>query len=351
MPRPLRNFLLCLLALSGIAATPPGKKPRNIILMIGDGTGLAQLCAAYAANGFYLDIFALAQVVGLMNTSSSDDFITDSAAGATAMASGQKTRNLMLGLDPDSNFLPTISEKAHRRGLSTGIVTTCGLTHATPAAFYAHRPSRYMDSAIAADFYDCNTDIAIGGGKYFFDSALLAQKGFAVNTGLSRILACKVPRQMGFFSDSLHPPRMLDGRGPFLEKSSLHAISLLSLNRRGFFLMIEGSQIDWGGHENDSAYVLTETLDFSACAKKVIDWARKDGNTLVIITADHETGGLGLMGYDSLHMRPEMKFLNREHSGIMVPVFAFGPGAKEFGGVYQNTEIYHRMQALLKLDK
>ena len=154
---------------------------------------------------------------------------------------------------------------------------------------------------------------------------------------------------MGFFSDSLHPPRMLDGRGPFLEQASMHAISLLSQNKKGFFLMIEGSQIDWGGHANDSSYVITETLDFNACAKKVIEWARKDGNTLVIITADHETGGLGLMGYDSLHLRPTMSFHNHEHSGIMVPVFAFGPGANEFGGVYENTVIYQRMHALLKL--
>ena len=115
--------------------------------------------------------------------------------------------------------------------------------------------------------------------------------------------------------------------------------------------MIEGSQIDWGGHENDSNYVISEVMDFDSTIAEVINWAKKDGETLVIITADHETGGLSLIGYDKKNNKPAMHFSTGHHSGIPVPVFAYGPGSELFAGVYENTEIHDKILQLLQMSK
>lgn len=316
--------------------------------MIGDGTGLAHLYAAYTAAGGQLSIYEFASFVGLSITASADDYVTDSAAGATAISTGVKTNNGMIGVAPDSASLPTISEIAAQNGLSTGTVVACELPHATPASFYAHQPSRKMYPQIARDMTNNTATIMIGGGLPYFDTAALKARGFAVSIGSDAMRLNQGKRQVCFYNGDSSVSRA-SVRGNALSDGSLHALSLLSQNRKGFFLMIEGSQIDWGAHDNDSAYVVEEALDFDRTAAAVLQWARNDGNTLVIITADHECGGLTLHGYDSLNRRATMNFSTGHHTAEPVPVYAFGPGAEAFAGVYQNTEIYHKMMKLLRL--
>ncbi len=325
---------------------PPVKKknPKNIIIMIGDGMGLAQLCAGYALNKKQLNIFELAQIIGLCNTSSADNFITDSAAGATAMSTGYKTNNGMISFLPDSSSPRTIFEFAKSNQMKTGLVVSCALTHATPACFYSHLYNRELHTDIAADFYNGTVDIAAGGGFPVFDTAKLRSLGYQVTIGKTTIPTGS--KYVSFYDTSFHPAQISEGRGSFLTENTMLSLAKLK-NDKGFMLMVEGSQIDWGGHNNDGDYVVKEMLDFDSCVKRVLDWAKEDGETLVIITADHETGGLGLMGSDSSSTTPKLMFHNTHHSGIMVPVFAFGPGEEKFQGVYENTDIFYKMKNLL----
>ena len=317
--------------------------------MIGDGMGLAQLCAGYAYNQDFLNIFKYAKVVGLSNTSSDDDFITDSAAGATAISTGHKTHNGMIGYLPDSSSQTTIFEMAKKKKMTTGLVVTCALTHATPASFYAHQTNREMHKEIAQDFENGAVNIAVGGALHLFDTAKLAKQGYTIAVGQANIDEAK-GNYLGFYDTSFHPKKISEGRGPFLGQNSMQAINNLE-NKNGFILMIEGSQIDWAGHSNEGDYLIQEMLDFDSCVGEVLRWSIANGETLVIITADHETGGLGLMqnGEENHTDKPALQFHNKHHSGIMVPVFAYGPGSEEFAGVYQNTEIFYKLKTLLKL--
>lgn len=343
--------MLAALLLSGqvqaaIYLKPP-KRPKNIILMIGDGTGLVHLYAAYVAKGGQLDIYRFAQHIGLSITASADDFVTDSAAGATALSVGEKTNNGMIGVLPDSSSRETIAETAARHGMSTGAVVTCELPHATPASFYAHQPSRKMYPEIVADMTrNPAATILVGGGLPYFDTNALKANGYNVSIGMAAMKFNNGARQICFI-DTFKEPLPASQRGSTLLNGTVHAIKHLSKNKKGFFLMVEGSQIDWGAHNNDSAHVIAEAIDFDQTAGEVLRWASQDKNTLVIITADHECGGLTLHGYDSVNSRPTMHFSTGHHTAEPVPVYAFGPGSEAFSGVYQNTEICHKMMKLL----
>ncbi len=330
-----------------VSAKPIPRKVKNVILMIGDGTGLAQWSAAQSKVPQKLHVFSLAEYLGLSLTSSSNNYITDSGAGATALSIGEKTFNYAIGVKSDSTPSFTLSELLHVKGKSTGLVASCGLTHATPASFYAHQPSRKMEKEIANDFYSGFIDVAIGGDYSLFDSSKLQKAGYdkfiCSATPLQNIESTKF---IAFYDTAKHPKKFMDGRGPFLRDASLCAIKNLNKNKNGFFLMIEGSQIDWGGHENDFNYVVSETLDFDSTIATVVEWAKKDGETLVIITADHETGGLALNGYDKNTKQAIGAWTTKQHTGIPVPVFAVGPGGELFGGVYENNEIFHKIMSL-----
>jgi alkaline phosphatase len=340
--------ILLFCSASAYHTTKPGK-PKNIILMIGDGTGLVHLYAAYTAKGGQLNIFDYAKAVGISITASLSDYITDSAAGATALSTGQKTKNGMIGMGPDSTALKTIAESAYEKGMSTGAVVTCELPHATPASFFAHQASRKKYKAIVADMtQNSAATILIGSGLPYFDTAALKQAGYTVSVGIPAMHANKGARQI-CFTDTLKEPHPATVRGATLTAGSAHAIKHLSKNKKGFFLMIEGSQIDWGAHNKDSAHTLSEAIDFDNAAGAVLEWAKQDKNTLVIITADHECGGLTLHGYNAKDKTPVMHFSSGHHTAEPVPVFAFGPGAQAFSGVYQNTDIYNKMMRLLGL--
>lgn len=330
------------------------KKPKNIIFLVGDGMGLSQISAGLVYRGGDLNL-ARFKRVGFIKTNSSDNFITDSAAGATAFSIGEKTYNGAIGVDSLKRPKPTILEMAERHGLATGMVVTCPVTHATPASFIAHQPSRKMNREIAYDFTKTDIDVVIGGGAYYFNKLedgmnlkdTLIYKGYYVcdsTIDFTGITASKFYA----LTNNFDVPSMQDGRGSYSEKASMKAIDVLSKNKKGFFLMVEGSQIDWGGHDNKTDYIAQEMVDFDQTIGKILDWAEKDGNTLVVITADHETGGFALNGGSIGSRKVEGSFTTKGHTGVMVPVFAYGPGADEFTGIYENNMIFHKFYKLFR---
>ena len=359
-------------------------KPKHIVLIIGDGTGLAQWSAYNAKRTQGINsmdsaaiVFTDFPVIGFSLTSSADAFITDSGAGATALATGKKANNYMIGMAADSTKPITISEIAHRMGKSTGIAVTCELTHATPGSFFAHQPSRKLMNEIGADFitgmspHDLadlqerngqtdvgsqfvkkgSIDVALGGGRKYFDTNALKNNGYAIGTGYEAMKQLQnQSRRVVFYDDQPFPPKAHEGRnkeGMYLADASESVLNTMFLNPKGSFTMIEGSQVDWAGHENDSTYLMAEMEDFDVAIRRVIAMAKADKNTLVIVTADHETGGLSLTDWDKARSQPAMHFSTGHHTGIPVPVFAYGPGAELFSGSYQNTAIFTKIQDLL----
>lgn len=349
----MKRLLVFLLLLATFNAYTQ-HKPRKVILMIGDGMGLAQIYAAMTVKGGHLAL-ERCKVIGLSRTNSSDNYVTDSAAGATALSIGQKTYNGAIGMDSIGKPATTILEEAEARGLATGLVATSSITHATPASFIAHQKSRKMEEEIALDFLNTPIDVFIGGGQKFFmkrkdgrnliDS--LKAKGYFVALSVQDLDKHRAPQPLAALLADNGLPRYSQGRGDLLKKAALKAIEILNNNPNGFFLMIEGSQIDWGGHNNDAQYIIEEMVDFDNTIEAVLDFANKDGNTLVIITADHETGGFALVGGSLKEKSVDGKFITTDHTAVPVPVFAFGPGAEEFQGIYHNTEIYHKIKKLL----
>lgn len=319
--------------------------------MIGDGMGVSQVYAGMTANkgSLYLE---KSQFVGFSKTYSANSYITDSAAGGTAIATGTKTNNGAIGVDPDGNPVKSILEYAAENGLSTGVIASCAITHATPASFVAHQPKRGMQEEIAVDFFNSDITLFIGGGKRYFSDRSdgvnllpkLAEKGFQLAFTMEEIKELTTGRLAGLVADE-HPASYPE-RGEFLPESVESAINLLKGNDKGFFLMVEGSQIDWAGHGNDTEAVVNEMLDFDRAIKVAFDYADQEPNTLVVITADHETGGMALTGGDLSTGDVEGTFATTGHTSVMVPVFAYGAGAEQFAGIYENTEIFAKLLAL-----
>ena len=326
---------------------------KNIILLIGDGMGLTQISSAFYYKRS-LPNYARFNDIGLMKTSSTVK-ITDSAAGATAFSAGQKTYNGAIAMDQDTVAIPTILEILADEGWKSGLLSTSSITHATPACFYAHVKSRAMQEEIAVQLSTSKVDFIAGGGYgYFVDSVrsdgknlltAMKSKGYQVNINaldetipLDSKYACLLGRN--------ELPTMLEGRGDFLPDATRKALAYLSQSDH-FFLMVEGSMIDWGGHANNTDFLVSEMLDFDDVIGKALDFAEKDGNTLVIVTADHETGGFTLASgenYDEI----QGTFSTGGHSTALIPVAAYGPGSELFRGVYENTQIFHKMMQALK---
>ncbi|MCD4729592.1 MAG: alkaline phosphatase, partial [Bacteroidales bacterium] len=288
---------------------------------------------------------------GFSKTYSATDFVTDSGASGTAMATGEKTYNKALGVSVDTVPLKTILEIAEDHGKATGLVATSTITHATPASFIAHQPSRYNYEEIAEDFLKTDIEVFIGGGLKHFNNRedgqdltqTLKTNGYDVVTNPDGIVNSTSDKIAGLiYEDS--PPKYSEGRGDMLPQSAVKAIVTLNRNSNGFFLMIEGSQIDWGGHEKNTDYIVEEMLDFDRTVGEVLKFAEQDGNTLVIVTADHETGGMTVNKGDNENGEVQAAFTTDSHTGVMIPVFAFGPGSEDFCGIYENTEIFFKMK-------
>ena len=336
-------------------AQPTGKKsPKNIILMIGDGMGLAHVYSAMTANRGHLFLENFKNI-GFSKTYSANDYITDSAAGATALSSGIKTYNGAIGVDADKKPVTNIRELAERKGLKTGLVSTSAISHATPAGFIAHTESRGNYEEIAAQFLTTNIDVFIGGGIKNFEarkdgrnlSKELKEKGYQVLYNISDIKKVKSGKLAGFTAQEHDAP--LPERGDVLVPATETAINLLSQSTKGFFLMVEGSEIDFLAHENITPGVVMETLDFDRAIGAALKFAASNGETLIIVTADHETGGMTLNGGDYKTGMVTAKYTSGEHTGIAVPIYAFGPGAEQFTGFMENTDIAKKMMKLLKL--
>ncbi len=335
-----------------------GEKPKNIVLIIGDGMGISHLTSHIYGNGE--SIFQEFKDVGLVLTNSGNNYVTDSGAGATAMATGVKTINNSVGVNMEKQRVKSVMEYANEAGLTTGIVTTSSLMDATPAGFYAHQENRYFTDSIARELLRSDIDFLVGGGKQYFDDTMeghevllgkLEEKGYYV-TDLWKesvsSLDIKKNSKIIYFN-GMDGPYLHATGFDHLAKSSKKAFEFMDIhNPNGYFLVIEGAQIDWASHAGRSKEVLLRMQSMEETVSEAIKYAAKDNNTLVIITADHATGGLAILDSgepDNL----KLHFSTNGHTGEMVPIFAYGPGAKRFRGVMQNTDIFFKIMELLEL--
>lgn len=334
------------------------KTPKNIILMIGDGMGVTQISAGMYSNGNKLNLEQF-PVIGLHKSYSSDNLVTDSAAGATAFSAGVKTYNGAIGVDPDTLPVVTILELAEAAGLPTGLVASCSITHATPASFISHNRYRKNYEEIAADFLKTEVDLLIGGGAKFFErretdsrnlSTELRSRGYSVESFVNidmKDVRPSTDKNYFYLTSDTEPLPFSQGRDYLVPAAEMAPSFLQKRDKqnKGFFLMIEASQIDWGGHANKSDYIISEMIEFDNAIGKVLDFAKADGETLVIVTADHETGGYAIQ-YGSKMDSIDGAFTSDYHTADLIPVFAYGPGAEHFAGIYENTAIFDKMKEL-----
>ena len=320
-------------------------KAKNVIYMIGDGMALPQVYAAMLASNEEMT-FSQFPYIGVVDTHSASNDITDSAAGGTALASDHKTKNSMVGMNPDTIPVVTVLEALAEQGKETGIVVTSYVTHATPATFYAKVPKRSQYEDIAVQMAENPyLNLIIGGGMKHFnhrkDSIDLVARmenelGWKVYDTLVDIdTTCKKYAVMAHKS---HMPHAAE-RGDFLPRAVKTALKTLNDAENGFFLMVEGSQIDFACHANDSTWMMDEMMDFDYAVKVALDFAKKDGNTLVVVTADHETGGLTLPDPKGKYTNVTFNYSTSSHTCLPVMVYAYGPGAEQFTGWMQNRDL------------
>jgi alkaline phosphatase len=317
---------------------------NNVILLIGDGMGLTQIYSGFTGNRGALNLLQMINI-GFSKTYSADSYITDSAAGGTAMATGHKTNNRYIGVDATGMRLPAIPDILAPSGVKSGLISCGDITDATPAAFYGHAKDRSEEDAIAKDFLTSPVDIMIGGGATHFNTYVdqIKERGYGFSSHFNDIDTIQSKKWLMLTPEA--ELSMLNGRGEFLTRSLQKTMQTLGNN---FFIMAEGAQIDYGGHANNLSYVVTEMMDFDKAIGAAMQFADEDGHTLVIVTADHETGGLSLLDGDISKGHADGNFSSNDHSAVMVPVFAYGPHSLEFRGVYENTEIFEKIIRLLK---
>ena len=327
------------------------EKPENVILMIGDGMSTPQIYAAILASDTPTS-FEKFPVTGLVKTNSKSHKITDSAAGGTAIATGHKTNNGMIGMNADSVAVKSMLELFAEKGMKTGLIATSYITHATPASFVAKNINRNNYEEIAMDFAQSESvNILIGGGRKHFakrnDNINLVdemtKKGWHYYDTLTNI---EHNDKILILADDGHLPASIE-RGDFLPDATSIALNKLK-NDKGFFLMVEGSQIDFAGHDRDSTYLVNEMLDFNKTINNVLEFAEKNPNTLVIVTADHETGGLTIIDPNESYSRNDFHFSTGSHSPLLVPIFAAGPGCEKFTGIMENTDIIKKIMELFE---
>lgn len=384
----LISSALLALALTTSCSSEP--QVKNVIYLIGDGMGFGAVTSLLLSEDEVTG-FEQAPVVGLHETCSADNYVTDSAAGGTALATGTRTNNGYVGADPDGAQLTSVLRKAQAMGKKTGIVVNTTLTEATPAAFYAGVTSRKMVYDIAKQFTESDVDIAIGGGLgHFYNrpdsldlTATLIEKGYDVYLHWETVLNTESDKFVGILPLSdLHRREKNHGRASaaegqevclaaqmaamneetnaehlseptvYLEKATAKALDVLSRdNKDGFFLMIESAIIDGYGHNNDGEGMVIEMKEFNCTLQKMIDYVNQHPETLLVVTADHETGGTGVYynGHKPGNEGPlKMNFSTSGHTGTVVPVFAYGAGAENFAGVMKNTDIPKKIEELMK---
>jgi len=348
---------------SADAGIPPARSSAAILL-IGDGMGKGQLAAsAYYRSGTPdgLHIFDLPHHGELATASSSG--ITDSAASGTALATGVPTFNGRVGIDRDGNEVRSLVELAHEHGWAAGVVTTTEITHATPAAFTAHVSSRYEALAIAdQQALQTRAEVMLGGGASYYlpagpssmrdDDGLLAPLqvvGYQVAT-TSEELASADParggRLIGLFADhhmTYTLDRTPDSTQPTLAEMTRAALAFLEQSPTGFFLMVEGGRIDHASHSNDLERAVGETIAFDEAVQSVVDWAGDREDVTILVTADHETGGLEIVEPSVAGEYPTVSWRTGSHTSDRVPVFGSGPGSELVQGEVRDHRWIHEI--------
>lgn len=367
------------------------QKTTNVIYLIGDGMGFGAVSSLLLSSDAETG-FEMAPVIGLNETCSANNYVTDSPAGGTALATGTRTCNGFLGVGPDSVQLISILKKAQAMGKKTGIVVNTTLTEATPGAFYAGVTSRKESYKIAEQFTQSNVDVAIGAGLSAFinrpDSvdltAVLIEKGYDVYLDWRQILNTQSEKFVGILEMSdVHRRNKVrtttagaaDGAEvclaaqlaaaasnedtirfseptEYLQKACVKALEQLEKNApKGFFLMVESAIIDGYGHNNDADGIVEEMHEFDQTLKTLVAYVNSHPNTLLVVTADHETGGTSVTYKSHPINEPEglqLGFSTKGHSGTVVPIFAYGAGAEHFAGIFQNREIPEIIEKLIQ---
>ena len=368
--------------LSQKAIIPIKNKPKNIILLISDGMSLTQVSTYRLLKGGPNERIAVDKfpVSGIVLTHSENAIVTDSASSATAFSTGRKTNNGALGLDKDNKILENFTEIINRYGYVSSLVSTSEITHATPAAYASHVDLRWKTDEISLQMMESNVMTILGGGRHFF---LPEDLGGKRSDGLNLLEQMESSRMVmtekkeldsfdhsdlgkvvGLFADEALRDKEKPENHVF-EPSSSEMLNF-AINRsekfnengcKGFFIMLEGSQVDWAGHANDLNYLKREMQDFDEAVELALDYAIQNPDTLVIATADHETGGLLIESSSPTdYTAPEVKFSFNtgigygSHTGVPVPVYAYGPGSENFTGTLDNTDIFYAMLEAVKMD-
>lgn len=326
------------------------KKVKNVILLIPDGTSLPQYYAAFTANKGKLNVFNM-KATGLSKTNSYNAYITDSAPGSTAFATGIKTKNTFVGVDASGKALVQIPDIIAGQGMVSGLISTGDVTDATPADFYAHSDNRNSSASILKDFVASKTKILIGGPTSGLTPET-EQKFKEAKIDVYRDLksAGKISNRTVVI-DPMASQRITNGRGNWLSDAFDLTLYNLKSNDKGFFMMVEASQTDGGGHSNNIEQLVTELLDFDAVVGKAMKFADENKETLVIVLGDHETGGLTLLDGSLQEGWVLGNFSTNDHTAIPASVFAYGPNSGEFTGLFENAEIFHKILSAYGIQK
>lgn len=327
-------------------------KVKNVILLIGDGMGMSQAVAGYFANGNDLAIMKLKNM-GYVRTYSASHFTTDSAASGTTYACGVKTTNGFVGMTPDKRPAANIPEKLRDKGVAMGVISTDNISGATPSVFYAHVAKRGATADILAQMTQSKLDLFAAGCRSLWEKYApeqidaLKQAGFTVLTDYRQIDDNLSAARIGVIAEDADVQPVMNGRGDFLPATVRQAIRFLDgKSKKGFFLMAEGAQIDWGSHNNDVKYTVMEVIDFDKAVSEALKFADADGQTLVVITADHETGGMTVPNGDYASKTVKALYTVPGHTGMMVPIYAYGPHSQDFRGVQENTDVHKKIVEL-----
>ena len=361
-------FLAALFILSGCCGQQEkAQQVENVILMIGDGMGVAQVTQLIIENGLKPVAMERADAVGLVRTFSANNRVTDSAAGGTAIATGTKTLNGRIGRDPHGNDLYSILHHAQEAGYPTGLVVTVDLFDATPSAFYAHVHDRDSRDTITLQLLASGIDVAMGGGRTYLDERAdgrvltdeFRDAGYRVAFDMNETADVADGRLLAVLAPDVMPYH-IHSRGDYLPQATTKALEILSANRtarnsRGFFLMVEGSEIDYAGHDNLTDELTGEMRDFERAVKTAFDYADRTPGTLVVVLADHETGGLtapsGSSDFTARESGIDYRFSTGSHTASLVPLFAYGTGAQEFSRVLDNTDVSAILAQLMGLSE
>lgn len=351
----MRQLFIVILALFTTISASAQDEVKNIILLIGDGMGLSSATMMQIEGGDKATIFDCAENILLLRTASADNRVTDSAAAGTALATGHKTNNTLLGITPSGEAVSSLMTEASERGMATGVAVTTYLQHATPAAFYAHAESRHDYQLITRQLVASGLDVAIGGGMHYFkeeyaeDETIantLNNNGFTLATSMADVKAEDGSRRvMALLADY----DLGAASGDYLATATAEALRLLELRGgdAGFVLMVEGSLIDGMGHGNDAVAMQREMESFMAAMEVAVEYAEHNEGTLVIATADHETGGLSIVSSNSdfnlSEQGVEYRWGTDGHSAQMVPAYLYGAGAERLNGIMENSELGQRL--------